>query len=86
MVSASAETWNKYGISGQIWFIRWWCELQKMLRKWRHNEDDATGEAGYGFIFVEKTLGDRLAIGVDYVPSALESETTSSSRLDQTGV
>ena len=38
--------------------------------------EDATGVAGYGSIFVEKTLGDRLLIGIDYVPTALESETS----------
>ena len=38
--------------------------------------EDATGLAGYGSIFVEKTLGDRFVIGIDYVPTALESETT----------
>jgi hypothetical protein len=27
--------------------------------------------AGWGSIFIEKTLGDRFAIGVDYVPSSL---------------
>ncbi len=40
------------------------------------SSDDATGVATYGSIFIEKTLGDRLAVGVDYVPSALASETT----------
>ena len=32
------------------------------------SSDDATGVATYGSLFIEKTLGDRLAIGVDYVP------------------
>ena len=40
------------------------------------SSDDATGVASYGSIFIEKTLGDRLSIGLDYVPTALESETT----------
>jgi len=40
------------------------------------SKEDAAGAAGYGSIFVEKTLGDRLAIGIDYVPTALESETS----------
>ena len=46
--------------------------------------EDATGVASYGSLFVEKTLGDRLAIGVDYVPSALSSETANNDRLDKT--
>ena len=38
--------------------------------------DDAEGAFGIASIFVEKTLGDRLAIGVDYVPVSADSETT----------
>ena len=38
--------------------------------------DSAEALFGYGSIFIEKTLGDRLAIGVDYVPMTLDSETT----------
>ena len=37
--------------------------------------DSAEGEFALGSIFLEKTLGDRLAIGVDYVPMAADSET-----------
>ena len=37
--------------------------------------ENAEGEFGLGSIFVEKTLGDRLAIGIDYVPMAADSET-----------
>ena len=46
--------------------------------------DDATGVAGFGSIFIEKTLGDRLTIGLDYVPSALDSETSETVRMDKT--
>ena len=37
--------------------------------------DTAEALFGFGSIFIEKTLGDRLAIGVDYVPMTLDSET-----------
>ena len=40
------------------------------------SSDDATGVAGYGSIFIEKSFGDRLLVGIDYVPSSLESETS----------
>ena len=39
---------------------------------------------GYASVFIEKTLGDRAFIGVDYVPSALESETSETARNDKT--
>ena len=47
-------------------------------------KDSEHGEAAWGSIFVEKTLGDRLAIGIDYVPASLETETTESVRWDKT--
>jgi hypothetical protein len=37
--------------------------------------DVAEGLFAIGSIFVEKTLGDRLTIGLDYVPHSLDSET-----------
>ncbi len=38
--------------------------------------DEAIGEFGFGSIFGEAMLNDKISIGVDYVPMALESETT----------
>jgi hypothetical protein len=43
---------------------------------------DAMAVFGYGSIFLEKTLGQYLTIGIDYVPSALESETNEKLRTD----
>ena len=48
------------------------------------SKEDATGVAGYASVFIEKTLGDRLAIGVDYNPSAMSSETANNDRNDKT--
>lgn len=48
------------------------------------NQDSEHGEAAWGSIFIEKTLGDRFAIGIDYVPASLETETTESIRNDKT--
>ena len=42
------------------------------------------GEAAWGSIFIEKTLGDRFAIGVDYVPASLETETAETTKQDKT--
>ena len=39
------------------------------------SSEDATGTAGYGSIFFEKTLGEKLTLGLDYVPSSLDTET-----------
>ena len=38
--------------------------------------ENAEALVGFASIFIEKTLGDKLAVGIDYVPHSLESETT----------
>ena len=40
------------------------------------NKEDAVGAASWGSVFVELRAGDRVTIGVDYLPAALESEST----------
>ena len=40
------------------------------------SKEDATGLASYGSVFAEIRLNDFIAFGVDYVPEALESETS----------
>ena len=47
-------------------------------------QDTEIAAAGYGSIFIEKTFGDRFAIGIDYVPTAFESETAETSKKDIT--
>ena len=42
------------------------------------------GAIGFVSLFIEKELGDRLAIGIDYVPNALETETTETAKRDKT--
>jgi len=47
----------------------------------KSTEDDAEGLFGIGSIFVEKAFG-KFALGLDYVPHSLESETTENTRQD----
>ena len=44
------------------------------------------GSAGWGSIFVEKTIGERLMVGIDYVPAALETDTTETAKADKTAI
>ena len=46
--------------------------------------EDATAVATYSSIFIEKTLGDRFAIGYDYVLSSLSSDQVENDRRDKT--
>ena len=40
-----------------------------------HQYDRAISVFGYGSVFIEKTLGDYITVGVDYNPDSLDSET-----------
>ena len=44
--------------------------------------DAAEGAFAIGSVFVEKTLGDRFAIGIDYVPHSMDSETSENVQID----
>ena len=46
------------------------------------NTESEIGAAAYGSIFIEKTLGDRFTLGVDYVPSALSTDTIETAKSD----
>ena len=70
---ASAEVGINVGVSGSLGAFQATGTETENDEK---NKEDAVGAAGWASIFVEKTLGDRIAIGLDYVPSALESETS----------
>ena len=77
---ASAEVGVNVGISGNAGLF---AASAKEVADETHKGSEH-GEAAWPSIFIEKTLGDRFAIGVDYVPAALESETTESVRHDKT--
>ena len=44
--------------------------------------DEAKGDFVLGSLFIEKTIGDKFAIGFDYVPMSAETETTENIQLD----
>ena len=46
--------------------------------------DSATAAGGYGSVFLEKTLGSRFTVGIDYVPMALESESADTQKVETT--
>lgn len=49
------------------------------------SREDATGAAAYASVFVEASMGDRFAVGIDYVPQGLESETAETKVMDDVG-
>jgi hypothetical protein len=85
IVNSSAEIGVNIGLSGQMGlFSATAKEVDTGPTTTETNQDTEIAAVAYGSIFIEKTLGDRLAIGIDYVPSALESDTVESIKLDKT--
>ena len=70
------------GISGQLGvFEATATETEDTNDK---STDSGMAVFGYGSIFIEKTLGQYLTVGIDYVPATLESETTEKLTTDRT--
>jgi hypothetical protein len=87
---ASAELGINVGISGQLGlYAATATEFDEGTHGTTSGPDETNKESeflalGYGSVFIEKTLGQYLLVGIDYVPSALETETTESLRNDKT--
>ena len=76
---ASAEVGVNVGVSGQLGGFTADAE-ETMGTTDRNGQDDGIMVVGYSSIFVEKTLGDYITIGVDYVPEDLDTETVSTTK------
>ena len=76
---ASAELGVNAGVSGQMGVF---------YAQGRESEDREISNSsdlhvfGYSSLFLEKTIGSRLTIGVDYMPQTLSTETAESTRAD----
>jgi len=80
---ASAELGMNIGVSGQMGVFEATAEEQETGgAKVEKESKSAMAVFGYSSIFVEKTIGSRITVGLDYVPSALESETNTYHRGD----
>jgi hypothetical protein len=81
--TASADKGILLGVSGQMGAFT--ADASETENGAKSATENAGGVVGYGSIFVEKTIGSKLSIGVDYVPYALESETREDNRDDLSG-
>ena len=76
--SSSAEMGLNVGVSGQAGiFTASATEFTGSTAKGNGSEH---GEAAWGSVFVEGTINDKFLIGVDYVPTALETETAETAK------
>ena len=78
---ASAGPGINLGVSGQIGVFE--AKATESLNGNKRDTGEAVGAFGYSSIFIEKTLGDRVRIGYDYVPETLTSETIDEVRHDR---
>ena len=79
---ASAELGVNIGVSGQMGvFSADGSETERDTKE----RAGTTTVVGYSSVFIEKTLGSRLTIGYDYVPSALSTDTAESTRVTDIG-
>ena len=78
VTQASAELGVNVGLSGSAGLFA----ASGKEEAGKTHKGNEHGAAGWYSVFIEKSIGDRFAIGVDYVPDALESETTESQRSD----
>ena len=79
--SASADLGVNVGVSGSAGiFAASGTESTGTTKKGNGSEH---GSAGWGSIFIEGTINDRFLLGIDYVPSALETDTTETAKSDK---
>jgi len=79
---AKAEIGVNVGISGNLGLFA--ASASETTGGVATHKDDGSehGAAGWGSVFIEKTLGERVLLGIDYVPSALETDTTETQKAD----
>ena len=87
--SASADLGVNVGISGQVG-IAAATGTESQANNAGENtpsvsKDSEIAALGFASVFIEKTLGDRFSVGIDYVPSSLASESTTEEKSDLTG-
>ena len=80
--SVQAEVGINVGVSGNMGLFGAGATETEDGEKSR--QKDAMLAVGWMSVFAEKTLGSRLAVGIDYVPSGIESETKDTPTTDMT--
>jgi|TARA_B110000003_G_C16568538_1_gene503361 hypothetical protein len=78
---ASAELGVNVGISGSAGLFA--ASGKEVAGKTTKGTEH--GAAGWTSVFIEKSFGDRFAIGIDYLPSALETDTVETAKQDKDG-
>ena len=85
VTSASADLGVNVGVSGNAGLFAASASEQFSTTDDTQTNQNGTehGSAGWASIFVEKSIGERLMLGIDYVPAALETDTTETAKSDK---
>jgi len=78
--SSSAEVGFNLGASGQLGLFS--ASAKEFSGTTKKDQASEHGAAGWASVFAEATMNDRFIVGVDYVPSALETETAETGKQD----
>ena len=82
--SVSADMGLNVGVSGQAGlFAASATETSGTGTAAQKNNATEHGSAGWASVFAEMTINDRFMLGVDYVPAALETDTTETANSSQ---
>ena len=78
--SASAVSVN-VGVSGQAGIFA----ASATEKTWTTKKGNGSehGSAGWGSVFLEGQFNDKIIVGIDYVPAALETDTTETAKSDK---
>ena len=83
ILPTSADMGINVGVSAQAGLFAASAHEKHTNTAGKTNAGTEHGSAGWGSIFVEKTIGDVMLIGIDYVPQALETDTTETAKSDK---
>ena len=81
VTSVSADMGVNVGVSGQAGIFA--ASAKESVGTETKGNGTEHGSAGWGSVFLEATMGDRFMVGIDYVPAALETDTTETAKSDK---
>ena len=77
---ASAEMGVNVGVSGAVGIFSASAKESNPTTSKTTGSGSEYGSAAFGSVFAEAVLADKLIVGVDYLPSALETETAETAK------
>ena len=80
-ISSASAVSMSVGVSGQAGIFA--ASATESTGSTKKGNGSEHGSAGWGSIFLEGQFGDKIIVGIDYVPAALETDTTETAKSDK---